>query len=322
MEYKDYYKILGVEKTATQDEIKSSFRKLARKFHPDINKEDGAEEEFKKINEANEVLKDPEKRAAYDELGMNWEQGQDFKPDQNWDAGFEFSGGFKDGGGGFEAGGGGQYSDFFENIFGKAYQQQREQQAQERFNAKGQDSHAKVLIDLEDSFTGTKRMISLKVPTLTEDGHVTIKDRQLNITIPKGVHEGQHIRLKGQGQPSLGTGGAGDLYLEIAFKPHAFYHIEGNDLSFHLPLTPWEAALGATIKVPTPTGQVDLKVPKSAKQGQKLRMKGRGIPAKIAGNLYVIFDIALPPADSDKAKALYETMAKELNFNPRSHLGV
>ncbi len=328
MEYKDYYKILGVEKNATQDDIKSSFRKLARKYHPDINKDDGAEDEFKKISEANEVLGGPEKRAAYDQLGENWQQGQDFNPDANWDAGFEFSGGFNNGG--FGAGdsafhgssGGEQFSDFFENLFGQAYAQQRQQQEEARRNMPGEDSHAKVLIDLEDSFQGTKKMVSLKAPELSPDGHVTLKERKLSITIPKGVTEGQHIRLKGQGHPAPGGGQAGDLYLEIAFNPHPFYHIEGKDISISLPVTPWEAALGDKVKVPTPSGTVDLKIPANAKQGQKMRLKGRGIPAKGAGDFYVMIELTLPAADSDEAKALYKTMAEKLDYNPRKQLGV
>ncbi len=327
MEYKDYYEILGVDRDASQDEIKSSFRKLARKYHPDINKDEGAEDQFKKISEANEVLGDPEKRAAYDQLGANWQQGQDFNPGNNWDAGFEFSGGFQNGGshGGdsaFKTGNGEQFSDFFENLFGQAYAQQRAQQEEKMRNMPGQDSHAKVLIDLEDSFAGTRKTVSLKTPELDAGGHLSMKNRTLSITIPKGVTEGQHIRLKGQGHPAPGSGKAGDLYLEIAFNPHRYYHVEGKDISINLPVTPWEAALGNKVKVPTPSGPVDLKIPANARQGQKMRLKGRGIPAKEAGDFYVILDLTLPPADTEEAKEIYKTMAEKLDYNPRKQLGV
>ncbi len=315
MEYKDYYALLRVKKSATQDEIKRAYRKLARKYHPDLNKDEIAEVKFKEIGEANEVLSDPEKRAAYDQLGQAYRPGQDFQPPPDWDAGFEFSGGS-----GNEGAREQDFSDFFESLFGDAYRQQRATGAKARFHARGQDHHSKVLIDLEDAIHGAKRLIVLKVPELTQDGHLAIRDRKLEVTIPKGVREGQHIRLKGQGAPGLGDGGAGDLFIEVTFKPHPIYHAEGADLYLDLPVTPWEAALGGKIKVPTPGGVVDLNIPANSKQGRKLRLKGRGLPAKPPGDLYVTLQIALPPADSAKAKELYQTMAQELDFNPRKHL--
>ena len=175
-------------------------------------------------------------------------------------------------------------------------------------------------MNLEDVFKGAKRKITLKVPELTDDGHVTVKHRVLEISIPKGLREGQSIRLKGQGSPGLGSGGNGDLYLEINFKPHPIYHAEGSDLYLDLPVTPWEAALGAKVKVPTPGGMVDLNIPKGSKQGSKLRLKGRGIAARTPGDLFAVLQIALPPADNDKAKEIYKTMARELDFDPRAHL--
>lgn len=313
MEYKDYYKILGVEKSATQDEIKRAFRVLARKYHPDLNKEEGAEERFKEISESNEVLSDPEKRAVYDQLGTSYRPGQEFQPPPDWDAGFEFSGGDGAGAQGF--------SDFFESLFGRGFQQQqRGGSGRTQFRAKGQDHHAKVLIDLEDALHGARRTIGLKLPELTGDGHLAIRERKLEVTIPEGVREGQHIRLKGQGAPGLGGGEAGDLYLEIAIRPHPVYGIEGPDLYLDLPVTPWEAALGAKIKVPTPGGVVDLNIPKDSQQGRKLRLKGRGLPGKSPGDLYVTLQIAQPPVDSAVAKKLYEQMAKDLNFDPREKL--
>lgn len=315
MQYKNYYEILGVEKSSTQDEIKRAYRKLARQYHPDLNKEPGAEEKFKEISEANEVLSDTEKRTAYDQLGQAPHAGQEFQPPPNWDEGFEFSSRQTSDGPSPE-----NFSDFFENLFGEHYQQQRAAQAQERVNAKGQDHHAKVMIDITDSFSGAKQTLSLKVPTLNLEGQVTLKERRLEVTIPKGIKEGQHIRLKQQASPGLGNGPAGDLYLEVGFKQHPFFHAQGADLYLNLPVTPWEAALGSKIKIPTPAGQVDLTVPKNSKQGSKLRLKGRGLPSKKAGDLYVVLQIALPLADSTKAKDLYQAMAKDLAFDPRAEL--
>ncbi len=314
MEYKDYYKILGVKRDASQDDIRKAYRKLARKYHPDINKSPDAEERFKEIGEAYEVLKDPEKRAAYDQLGTGFRPGQDFQPPPGWDAGFEFSGS------GMDADQEAAFSDFFETLFGKAYRAERSRRAQ--FHARGQDHHAKILIPLEDAFTGGKRTIELKVPEITEDGHVVTRKRTLNVTIPKGVRAGQHIRLKGQGAPGLGKGEAGDLYLEIDFAPHPLYRVEGRDIYLTLPVAPWEAALGAKVTAPTPQGPVEVTIPPNSRQGRKLRLKGRGIPGNPPGDLYIELQIALPPANTDKAKKLYETMAKELHFNPRAGLGV
>ena len=314
MEYKDYYKIMGVKKDATQDEIKRAYRKLARKYHPDVSKEPDAEEKFKQVGEAYEVLKDPEKRAAYNQLGDNWQAGQEFKPPPDWDAGFEFSGG------GFTGGNASAYSDFFESLFGHDFSRARGGQAQ--FHARGEDHHAKVLIDLEDTYHGAARTITLRTPELDAKGHVITHERTLNVRIPKGVKAGQRIRLAGQGSPGFGKGDAGDLYLQIEIKPHPLYRVEGLDIYLDLPVAPWEAALGAKVKAPTPEGVVDLKIPPGSVSGHKLRLKGRGIPGKPPGNLYVIVRIALPPADDDRAKELYRKMEQELAFNPRVGLGV
>jgi curved DNA-binding protein len=319
MEYKDYYKILGVERGATQDEIKRAYRKLARTFHPDVNKEAGAEAKFKDAGEAYEVLKDPEKRAAYNELGANWKQGQDFRPPPNWDAGFEFSGG------GYTNADASQFSDFFEQMFGGmrgaragggGYSGSRE------FHAQGQDHHAKIEIDLADAFSGTKRAVTLRMPEVDLQGHVVVKDRTLNVTIPKGAREGQHIRLAGQGAPGIGKGPAGDLYLEVRFAPDPLYRVEGKDITLDLPVAPWEAALGASVKVPTPAGLVMLKIPPNSTKGRTMRLKGRGLPGKPPGDFYAVLKIVLPPADTDKAKEVYKQMERELPFDPRAGLGV
>ena len=316
MEFRDYYEIMGVGRNATQDEIKRAYRKLARKSHPDISKDADAEEKFKEMGEAYEVLKDPEKRAAYDQLGQNYKDGQDFTPPPGWDAGFEFSGG------GFEgAADSAAFSDFFESLFGHGGFTRGRGQAG-GFHVRGQDHHAKILIDLEDAIQGATRTITLQVPEVNAQGHVQTRSRTLNVNIPKGVKQGQQIRLAGQGAPGMGQGGTGDLYLEIEFKPHNIYHVEGHDIYLDLPVTPWEAALGGTIKVPTPGGIVEMKIPAGSGSGKKMRLKGRGIPAKAPGDFYVVLKISLPEAESDKAKALYQQMKKELDFNPRQKLGV
>jgi len=326
MEFKDYYELMCVKRDATQDDIKRAYRKLARKYHPDVSKHTNAEDRFKEVGEAYEVLKDPEKRAAYNQLGANWKAGQDFNAPPDWDAGFEFSGGGYTGGFGNRAGtDAGAYSDFFESLFGQGFRSAGQgggYGAQGGFQARGSDHHAKVLIDLEDAMNGATRSISLRVPEVDAQGHVTTKERVLKVTIPKGVKQGQHIRLAGQGNPGMGEGQAGDLYLEIEFNPHGLYRVEGRDVTLDVPVAPWEAALGATIKVPTPAGPVDMKIRAGAASGNKMRLKGRGIPGKPAGDLYVILRIALPPAESDQAKALYTEMQQALDFNPRANLGV
>jgi curved DNA-binding protein len=315
--YLDYYKILGVERSATQDEIKRAYRKLARKYHPDVSKEANAEEKFKEVGEAYEVLKDVEKRAAYDQLGAQWQNGQNFRPPPDWDAGFEFSGG------GYTSADAGFHSDFFEELFGRA-------QAGRAYGAgprgyggrRGEDHHAKVLIDLEDSINGANRPITLRVPELSPDGHVQLRERTLNVRIPKGIRSGQQLRLGGQGGPGLGSGEAGDLFLEVEFRKHPLYRLEGSDLYLDLPVTPWEAALGASVKVPTVAGPVNLKIPANSGQGKKLRIKDRGLPGKTPGHMYVVLQIALPPADTEAARELYRQMADKLAFNPRSNMGV
>lgn len=317
MEFKDYYQIMGVKRDATQDEIKRAYRKLARKYHPDVSKEPEAEARFKEVGEAYEVLKDPEKRAAYDQLGANWKAGQDFRPPPDWDQGFEFHGG------GFTGADAEQFSDFFESLFGRGgFGGGFGRGARREYHARGEDTHAKVLIDLEDAYHGATRTFTLKHSELGPDGRPQLKERTLNVHIPKGVRQGQHIRLAGQGGAGIGMGGAGDLYLEVEFRDHSIYKVEGKDVYLDLPVAPWEAALGATVKVPTPSGTVNLKIPPNSRAGRKLRLKGRGIPSKKPGDLYVVLQIALPEADSDAAKQAYRAFEKATGFNPRAHLGV
>lgn len=316
MEFKDYYQIMGVKRDATQDEIKRTYRKLARKYHPDVSKEADAEARFKEVGEAYEVLKDPEKRSAYDQLGANWKAGQDFHPPPDWDAGFEFHGG------GFTGADAAQFSDFFESLFGRAFTGGSAHARTTGFHVRGEDAHAKVLVDLEDAYQGATRTLTLQHTELGADGRPQVRQRTLNARIPKGVRQGQLIRLAGQGGPGIGAGAAGDLYLEVEFRPHPFYHVEGRDVFLNLPVAPWEAALGATVKAPTPTGTVDLKIPPGSAAGRKLRLKGRGIPGATPGDFYVVLQIHLPPAKTGAAQAAYREMEKALHFNPRARMGV
>ncbi len=315
MEYKDYYAIMGVGREATQDEIKRAYRRLARKYHPDVSKATDAEQRFKEVGEAYEVLKDPEKRSAYDQLGANWQSGQDFRPPPDWNAGFEFSGGEPD----IDPA---AFSDFFESLFGHDFRSVKSGGIHHGFNARGDDHHARVLIDIEDSYRGVTKSIGLRTPQVDSAGHVSAKERNLNVKIPKGIKQGQRIRLAGQGAPGTGGNKAGDLYLEIEFRENTRYRVQENDVYVELPVTPWEAALGAKIKIPTPGTPVELNIPANTSSGCRFRLKGKGIPAKTAGDLYVIPIITLPPVTTEKAKELYREMEQESAFNPREKLGV
>ena len=307
MKFKDYYETLGVSRDASQDVIKSAYRKLARKFHPDVSKVADAEARFKELGEAYAVLKDPEKRAAYDQVGSQWKSGQDFQPPPGWDAGFEFNGRHGESGPSMDQ------SEFFESLFGRRNQGGPSSHRQ----TQGQDHHAKVMIDLAEAYHGAQRSISLRIPVIDAQGHVTLQARTLDVSIPKGIRAGQHLRLAGQGGQGIGAGVAGDLYLEIAFNPHPIYRIDGRDVYLDLPLAPWEAALGAAVSAPTPEGPVQLTIPPNSAAGRQLRLKGRGIPGSTPGDLYVILKLVLPPAENDQAREAYRTMAKAFDFNPR-----
>jgi curved DNA-binding protein len=319
MEYRDYYSVLGVARTAAAEDIKKSYRRLARKYHPDVSKEKDAEQKFKELQEAYEVLKDPEKRAAYDQLGSDWKTGQQFKPPPDWASGFEFSGGARPRGGGrtqgFEEEG---FSDFFSSLFGGASpfgaSGRRQQQP-------GRDHHARIEIDLKEAFGGGTRTLELKRPDLKSDGTVELRSHTVRVTIPAGVTDGQLIRLAGQGEAAPGGGRAGDLYLEVHVRPSRLYQLEGRDVTLTLPIAPWEAALGATVTVPTLGGPVEMQVPAGAQSGQRLRLRGRGLPGSPPGDAYVQLKIVLPPADSAAARSLYEEMRAKLgSFDPRADL--
>lgn len=315
MEYRDYYDVLGVQREATQDEIKQAYRRLARRYHPDVSKEADADKKFKDLGEAYEVLKDPEKRAAYDKFGDNWQQGQDFEPPPNWDAGFEFRGA------GYTGGSDEDYSDFFESLFGRSgFSRNRSDHT--TFQMKGEDQHAKIVISLGDAYNGARQTITLSRPTVDKQGHVSSRPHSLQVTIPKGIIEGQRIRLEGQGMPGTGGAPAGDLFLEIAFADDPVFHAVQRNLLMELPVTPWEAALGATVTVPTLGGRVQLKIPPGSQGGKKLRLKGRGLSAKNkSGDQIVSLRIVVPEAQTSDQKALYKKMAEIMPANPRAAMG-
>lgn len=308
MQFRDYYETLGVSRDASAEDIKKAFRKLARKYHPDVSKEADAEARMKEVNEAYTVLSDPEKRAAYDQVGRGYRPGQDFRPPPDWDAGFEFSGR------GFSPHEAGDFSDFFSELFGGLGAGRG---GGGGFRAQGQDHHAKVVLDIEDSLHGATRQITLRVPRTDPRGHVVLEERTLNVRIPQGVREGQVIRLAGQGTPGFGGGPAGDLLLEVHFRPHDRLRVDGRDLHLELPVAPWEAALGAVVPVDIPTASLKVRIPAGAQSGRQLRVRGKGLPGSPPGDLILDLLVVLPPADTPKARELYEAMARDLAFDPR-----
>ncbi len=313
MQPKDYYKILGIDQNATQNAIKSAYRKLARKFHPDISKERNAEERFKELGEAYEVLKDPGKRAAYDRFGNPWQSTQDFHRPPAWKNNFGFS---KSGG---ERGFKSAIGEFFESLSGWSRRWSTGKIGKQWFG--GKDHHARVQIDLIDSYRGANRRITLRIPIPGSQSSVPFTERVLDVRIPKGIKAGQRIRLAGQGLSGIRGGLSGDLYLEVEFKPHPFFTVEGPDVFLDLPVAPWEAALGASVKIPTPEGSVEVKIPAGSHQGNRIRLKDKGIPGSPSGHFYVTVQIVLPPADSEKAKKIYRYMARDFSFDPRAGFG-
>ncbi|WP_370402503.1 DnaJ C-terminal domain-containing protein [Sulfitobacter sp. JB4-11] len=309
MEFKDYYKALGVSPDASADEIRKAFRKNARKYHPDINDGPDAEAKFKDVNEAYEVLNDPERRAAYDQLGKSPppEQGT-YRPPPGWDGSFEFSGGNPHN---EEV-----FSDFFETLFRRGAGVGGGMRT-----TQGADQHGRIDVAIEDSYRGTTRTLTLRSPIVGPNGNISMKDHSIAVHVPKGIMAGQHIRLAGQGTPGLNDGPAGDLYLEVNFAPHPVYRPDGRDLHLDLPVTPWEAALGGKVVMPTPAGKVDLRIPTNARTGQKLRLKGKGLPGTPPGDIYATLKIVNPDADTQEARTFFERMAKDLPFDPRAHLG-
>ncbi|MGD8415883.1 MAG: DnaJ C-terminal domain-containing protein [Pseudomonadales bacterium] len=320
MKFKDYYETLGVERSASADDIKKAYRRLARKYHPDVSDDPEAEARFKEMKEAYEVLKDPEKRAAYDQFGENWEAGQDFQPPPGWDGSFTFS---TD-----DLGGAEHFSDFFETLFGGGGRQgdpfgRGGYSGYREVRMNGEDVNARIQISIPDSFSGARRQVTLEVPEMNSDGRVVRKRRTLNVTIPKGVTAGTRIRLEGQGGPGLGAGTRpGDLYLTVEFAPHPIYEVDGRDVHVKLPVTPAEAVLGRTVKTPTLGGTVELKIPPGSSSGKRLRLKGRGLPGNPPGDQYVELSITVPQHPDEATRELYEALEQAGAYNPRQTMGV
>lgn len=305
MKYTDYYAALGVERGASAEEIKKAYRKLAQKYHPDVSKEPGAEARFKEIGEAYQALKDPEKRAAYDALGSR-PQGEEFRPPPEWTrqhGGEQFA--FEDM----------DFADLFASFGGR----RAGFQARER-PAPGQDFEVPVEISIEDAFHGTTVSLQLSMPEHDEQRRLRRVPRTVKARIAPGAVDGQRLRLPGKGGKGFGGGRDGDLYLDIALKPHRLYRADGHDLYLDLPLAPWEAALGAAVQIPTLAGAVYLKVPAGSTAGQKLRLAGRGLPIPKggAGDLYAVMQIVVPEPD-ERSRELYRELATHSNFDPRRH---
>ena len=326
VKFKDYYKLLGVEKTASKDELSKAYKKMARKYHPDLNPNDKeAETRFKEINEAYEVLKDPEKRRLYDSLGPNWQEGMNFQPPPGYEGGarFEFRGGGPEG---FDIGG---FSDFFETLFGGGARAGRRPGgrgfAQEdlfgggaRFRAKGQDVEADLELTLEEAFRGGSKPITLTEQVRDFRGMPTPKTRSLQVNIPPGITEGAKIRLAGQGGPGSGGGPAGDLFLRVKLLPHPHFAVEGKNLVYDLALAPWEAALGTKVRVETLDGAVDMTIPPGVSSGQKLRMAGKGLGRGAnRGDQLVRIMIKVPRELTDRERELWEELARSTTFTPR-----
>ena len=332
MDFKDYYATLGVAPTATQEAIKRAYRKKARKYHPDVSKEPDAEARFKDVAEAHEALTDPERRAAYDDIARRHASGQPYEPPPGWGGGFAAGSRGTDGRPGRQAGprpmhaadaeDEGAFSDLFSSLFGHGEADGMDGLHRRRAGpgqGPGRDHHAKVAITLVDACLGARRVVSLRVPVLDAAGQVTLVARQLEVGIPRGVRGGQRLRLAGQGGAGQGRVAPGDLYLEIEILPDPVFRLNGADISFDLPVAPWEAVLGATVAAPTPDGSVQLQVPPGSVQGRKLRLKGKGLPGKVPGDLYAVLTIALPPATSETEQEAWRGLARTFAaYNPRA----
>jgi curved DNA-binding protein len=316
MKYKDYYAILGVPRDASADDVKKAYRKLAKQYHPDVSKEKNAEERFKEINEAHQTLSDAEKRAAYDQLGQ-YRPGEEIRPPPGWGREFRFEQGNFDG---FM-----DLSDLFEHLgaagFGRSAG--RGGRAGGRgFAARGQDYEVTAHLTLEEVFRGAELNLDLSAPEMGPDGEVRRVPKTIHVRVPKGATDGQRLRVPGKGGPGAGGGPPGDLHLNIVLRPHPLYKVQEHDLYLELPVTPWEAVLGAAIEVPTLDGRVKVSVRPGSRAGQKLRLAGKGLPKPKggAGDLYCVLQIAMPAVVSDREKQLYEELGQLATFNPRGHL--
>jgi curved DNA-binding protein len=324
VQYKDYYDILGVPRTAGDDEIKKSFRKLARQYHPDVAKDKKkAEEKFKEINEAYEVLGDPAKRKKYDELGANWKSGADFRPPPGWG---DFTGGqtFRGRGAGaeefeFHFGGTG-FSDFFEELFGARRRSgaggfgRATDFAGEEPAERGRDIEGDILVTLDEAMRGSVRTVNVR-----HQAGRTVKTETHQVKIPPGVTDGQKLRVAGRGEAGSGGGAAGDLYLRVRLAKHPDFDVEEHNLIYEAELAPWEAVLGANLSVPALDGRVNIKIPPGTQNGQKLRVRGRGLPGRngARGDLIIVARVAVPAKVTEVEKKLWEQLARESKFNPR-----
>jgi curved DNA-binding protein len=324
VQYRDYYEILGVPRGANEGEIKKAFRKLAREYHPDVARDKKkAEEKFKEVNEAYEVLSDPAKRKKYDELGANWKSGAEFRPPPGWEG---FGGGqtFRGGRGGgaqefeFHFGGTG-FSDFFEQLFGSMGRGRTgfgrsARMEEEEFPERGRDIEGDIMVTLEEAMHGSVRSVNVRRPA----GR-SVKAETYQVKIPPGVTEGQRLRVAGRGEAGAGGGEAGDLYLRVRLARHPDFEVENHNLVYETELAPWEAVLGTNLSVPTLTGRVNIKIPAGTQSGQKLRVRGRGLPSRDGshGDLMVVTRIAVPLKVSDSERKIWEQLARDSKFNPR-----
>jgi len=324
VKFRDYYELLGIQRSASQDEIQRAYRKLARKYHPDVNKASNAEEKFKEINEAHEVLKDPEKRKMYDQLGQNWRSGQEFRPPPGWETQFNFGGG---GGGArqaeFQWGGSGGFSDFFETLFGggRGFQQAPGRSGRSAvWRQAGADQETTIRISLEEAFHGGAKPIVLQSQVINSKGELEVQERRYDVKIPSGILPGQRIRLTGQGEKGTGGGPRGDLYLKVEIEPHPVFELKGRDIYMDVPVSPWEAVLGSEVRLAAISGNIDLKIPPGTQCAQKLRLRGKGMPNQkgAAGDLYATVIVKVPTHPSEKERALFEEMKKSSGFNPRA----
>ncbi|MFO7727749.1 MAG: DnaJ C-terminal domain-containing protein [Desulfonatronovibrio sp.] len=325
MEYKDYYKILGVNKKSSKEEIAKAYKKMAKKYHPDLNPNDPkAEDKFKEVTEAYEVLKDEEKRRLYDSFGSDWQHGQNFQPPPGHEGAHY---GFQ----GDQQGAGFDFSDFFENIFGGGFSSSgRGFQRSSRgfqgdpfsgagFSRKGQDAEASLELTLEEAYKGGVKSITLQEQVIGPDRRPTVQDKTLEVNIPPGIKDGNKIRLSGQGSAGMGSGSSGDLYLKVKILPHPLFKLDGNNIIYDLALAPWEAALGSKIRVPTLDGDIEMKIPEGISSGQKLRIRGRGMGRGSArGDQLVRIMIKVPDKSSKEERKIWDELSRVSEFNPRA----
>lgn len=322
VKFRDYYEVLGVSRSASQEEVQRAYRKLARKYHPDVSKATDAEDKFKEINEAYEVLKDPEKRKKYDQLGVHWKEGQEFRPPPGWDVHFDF-GQAGQGRTDYQWSGTGGFSDFFETLFGGTRFRQGGAGPRGRraptWSQPGADQEVTIHISLEDAYHGAAKTITLQTQTVTPEGQISVQEKNYEVKIPSGILNSQKIRLSGQGGEGVGGGARGDLYLKVEIEPHYRYRLQDRDITVDLPVTPWEALLGAEVNLVTLSGPVTLKIPPGTQSGRRLRLRGKGMPNPrgTPGDLYAVVNIMVPKSPTARERELFEELQRISRFDPR-----